>query len=441
MMNLEQCLFVLIMLLFTALGCLRNVDLAAVLLLGLGLRFTVAALEHVGIVALPWSGADSETFYSYAQFYASVPLSQHISEFDPRFAWVYSWVLGFFIRVFGSEYFFLRSLNILIYSVIGLLIYRSLTVSGSSKKNATLGVLIYTLFPITIVLNSVLLREALVTLGVSISLYGFCLFYAKMGVRGLFYIFLGAMLSALFHGAFVLLGIAYMAILVFVPVRSPAQARVAQRHGAAHRLITLFAALCVLGVLGGMSDHFSKVGGVTEVDQVLQERLDRVSTRGSRGESGYAGWLTDNAANPAVQLVRFAYFVAAPFPWDYRNGSDIAAGVCSAFFAYLLFMTVRGRKISSVNKVLSVVAMGSLLAFSIGTDNVGTALRHKSKFFPFLIVAYVLWRSQRQRYAATRDCTVMRDRSICRGCVGCAVGGSANAIKRGPLVAGKLPHA
>lgn len=440
-MTSEQCLFVLIMLLFTAFGCLRNAELAAVLVLGLGLRFTVAALEHVGIVALPWSGADSENFYSYAQIYASAPLSQHISEFNPRLAWVYSWVLGFFIRVFGSEYFFLRSLNIVIYSVIGLLIYRALTVSGSGKKNATLGVLIYTLFPITIVLNSVLLREALVTLGVSVSLYGFCLFYAKMGVRGLFYILLGAILSALFHGAFVLLGITYVATLVLVPVRASAQARVAQRQGAAYRLITLFAALCALGVLGGMSDYFSKVGGVTEVGQVLEERLDRVAARGSRGESGYAGWLTENAANPAVQLVRFAYFIAAPFPWDYRNAADLAGGVCSAFFTYLLVVTVLGRKISSLSKVLFFVAMGSLLAFSIGTDNVGTAMRHKSKFFPFLIVAYVLWRSQRQRYAATREDMLTKDQSIGRVYDGCAIDGSASAIDGGLPVLGGAPHA
>ena len=441
MMNVEQCLFVLIMLLFTAFGCLRNADLAAILVIGLGLRFTVAALEHLGIVALPWSGADSETFYSYAQIYASAPLSQHISEFNPRFAWVYSWVLGFFIRVFGSEYFFLRSLNILIYSVIGLLIYRSLTVSGSSKKNATLGVLIYTLFPITIVLNSVLLREALVTLGVSISLYGFCLFYVQMAVRGLIYIFLGAILSALFHGAFVLLGITYMAILVFVPVRSSTQALVAPRRRVAHRLITLIAALCALGMLGGMSDYFSKVGGVTEVDQALQDRLDRVATRGSKGGSGYAGWLTENAANPAVQLVRFAYFIAAPFPWDYRNAADLAGGVCSAFFTYLLVVMVLGRKISSLSKVLFFVAMGSLLAFSIGTDNVGTALRHKSKFFPFLIVAYVLWRSQRQRYAATRDDMLTKDQSIGRVYYGCAIEGSASAIDGGSSVLGGARHA
>ena len=168
MITLEQALFISIIFSLVFLVSDRGLPSAILLGSGLFLRLVVGWLDQAGLINLPWSGSDSEAFYAQAVDYVQLSWREFFYALEPQQSYVYAWFMGFIMRFMGTDYFYLRVLNMLLGGFIAIIIHRSLIVSGSSRRIALLGMSLYLFFPFAIILNSVLLRESIIAFFISL---------------------------------------------------------------------------------------------------------------------------------------------------------------------------------------------------------------------------------------------------------------------------------
>ena len=206
--------------------------------------------------------------------------------------------------------------------------------------------------------------------------------------------------ATLFHGAMAVLLIMVLLMAACLPP---------QKNGPNNTLVPLLRkeyrllfGICVISIIAliVLFGEFSKIGNAANVFDRMDERLDRISLRGAKGESGYPSWLTENVSNPIFWTPRFVYFMAAPFPWDWRNVVDILSGMLSIFYIVAFSWAVKARKLSASFKAIFIILFVALLAFSIGTDNIGTSIRHRTKFLPLLLVVGLAWINYKRAMAA-----------------------------------------
>lgn len=399
MVSVEQFLLVAVTGCLVYMMALRSLALVLALSVGLVARVVVGWLDFSGVISLPWSGKDSEAFYAAAVAYHNLDWASHLSEFDPQRSYVFSWVLGWFLRVFGEGEFYLRVINMQLGCLSAIITYRALLVAKVRKKVAFWGASFFLLFPFSIILSSVLLREAVIALGVAVIGFGLVKYYAEGRLFGLLLAVLGSLASALIHGGLGALLIVILLLVAAVPPRLTLPSGMAGKSlvSLEQRVLIFVFAVFFLAVVLVFAD-FSKLGNPTEAWGALNERLDRVADRGSKGESGYPLWLTQNIHNPLYWLPRFVYFMGAPFPWDWRNVFDAIAGLVGFSYIVLCFWSFRARQFGGVFLVLGLVLLAGLLLFSVGTDNIGTSIRHRSKFLPLLIIAGFTWIGKKAVY-------------------------------------------
>ena len=90
--------------------------------------------------------------------------------------------------------------------------------------------------------------------------------------------------------------------------------------------------------------------------------------------------------------VKMLYFLAAPMPWDWRGGMDIFTFFAdSMFYLYVIVMLFRNRKLLGERKplirALALMLLGAVIIFGIGVSNAGTAVRHRQKLIPIMLVS------------------------------------------------------
>ena len=363
----------------------RSAPVAAVLAAGLALRSFAGWLDQTKRVSLPWSGADSEVFYALAVQYSLSPIDAHMAELSPQSSYFFAWFMGWIIRMFGPEYFYLRFINMIIGGFTALFVYRSVLVMGGGVRTAFLALCVFVFFPFTVILSSVFLRESIIAFSISAATLGMALYYFQARMSGLLIAVMSAMLGSLFHGAIAIVLLLFLCLLAFISPQ-PRAFGLQTKSGVPGELrlilgVCSMSALVYLVIYG----EFSKIGSFATALDSIGQRFDRVSLRGAKGGSAYPEWLTGNIANPLYWVPRFIYFIAAPFPWDWRTLSDAASAVLGIFYVFLLYWSFRARSANPGFFVLFVIMFVCLFVFSLGTDNVGTAIRHRTKFFPLLL--------------------------------------------------------
>jgi hypothetical protein len=125
-------------------------------------------------------------------------------------------------------------------------------------------------------------------------------------------------------------------------------------------------------------------------------------------EEGGATYLRNYKINSIVDFLilvplRLIYFVFSPMPYDVRGVGDLAAIILdSSFYYFLVYIIVRSRKIIKDNifrifpKIFFILFLTVSIGFALGTENSGTAMRHRSKIFPALIIVVVFMESIKQ---------------------------------------------
>ncbi len=281
------------------------------------------------------------------------------------------------------------AINVFCNILINLNLYKIMNVLQIDKKLKNFLMYICILSPISLIYRSGVLREALIILFVSYSLKSFVTFiYYKKGTESI-KMFLYLILGSLFHSGVIFLASGYFIFLL----GGKKNQKILQ--------LTVFI-IAVLGFIIFQDQLFEKVGG-GDVDKILA--YNNSMELKSAGSAYLVNITTNSLGQIGIYLPLFIfYFMYSPTPDMFRGILDIITFILnSSIYIYitgvgiLTYKKVR-KKLSKLQKqiikVLLFSALFTIAIFSVGTRNAGTAVRHRDKILPFLIVIFAIIRNR-----------------------------------------------
>lgn len=351
-----------------------------IVLIGFILRVLLAVADRF-FIDLPQSSSDAEVFYQMAITYSRAGCGNFVN-FDVSASYVYSALVGQVFACVGTSQIGIQLINCFA-GLIGAISLARLSALIWNQKVADKVILFLLLFPTLILYSAVTLRESLIFMFFSVGLLNYFLAtQTRSTVR-----FVGAILLLVAAGAlhsgmlFAIVGL--VAAFVFS----------SRAKGRGKFIDLLTRASISLLVLAGLyvyagSIELNKFGELGNIDTEAV-----ASIVASRAQGG-AAYLTNLTISSPVDIVwqmpiRMFYFIFSPMPWDIRSLSHLFGLVDVVFWIYLAIIIVRNRKMILANKralTLLMVFATLTVAFSFGTSNFGTAMRHRAKFVPVLFV-------------------------------------------------------
>lgn len=298
----------------------------------------------------------------------------------------YTWFCAVVYHVFGRSPLLLQAINIFFWVLTQAVLVRMVRESGGGKTSNQ-AAWIYALFPIAILYSTAILRESICIFGLVSGMYYWlrAAHHSSLKSYGLCVIFF--LLAALCHyGCIFLLA----GLIVYPNVRW-------QRSGKMTTRSILFRAGVLMATIGLVLGLFYGGGVSTIAPQFTPDELNLQEAAGlgtgslETVRTDYMSGLRTSSPIALTWIIplRMIYFVLAPLPWMVSSPYD-ALGILDSMFylAVIITMFKYGKHIMrnyAISGAVFYCAMGMAI-FAMGTASYGTAMRHRGKFFPVLIV-------------------------------------------------------
>lgn len=386
----------IICLLVAVVGATRRRDVRFALVLGILLRFFMVVVYSNG------SDPDVDGYGQFARQFASLDFPDFVRSV-PRGAYIYSWLIGVFYRVFGESEVMIRSINALMSSCI-LFVTHDMVRSVSGAKAAKNATVFLAFFPSLLRFSSPFSsRETLFVLLVMLVVRQTYRFY----VTGNVWTLVGGLTC------YVLGSVVHTAALFLFPLFVLVLLGGATLGGGRHFSLRLFgvvvllvvAVLMVANGIGAEKFYFEQ-GGLSI------EKMNWISEGSAVGRASYLAGSTSNDPVMFVLLlpVRIAFLLYAPFVWMIAYFKDLLASMDGLVYLFVSVVVVRNvadllrnRKRSARDKYLlclALVLLCMVVGFAIGTSNYGAALRHRAKLICLFVVLCdnrLTWKVRRRK--------------------------------------------
>lgn len=344
------------------------------------------------LICILQNDGDADNYAVYAQQYATMPLADAFLEI-PMGAYFYSWVISFFFRFFGFHFTPVRAMNMAIsmwcvYVTVDIVqdIYQDREIT----KRAALWM---ALFPNLIRFSSYFAnREPMLMLFMLLYLKHSYRFYKNNHIVSLLKSVIMLIPALILHTS--MLAMFALTTLIILTRESKSGNKRSAMIGKAI-LATGMVAVFVYMMASGVGTEKFGVGGGVELS------VSGVSAIGNMSAIGRAAYLKGvNFSNPILTIlflpVRMLYFLYTPFPWMVRAVVDIVGlfdAVLYMVISYRIFCKlcmVRASGVKSSEQkfiiLLTLVLLVVVAMFAAVTSNYGTAIRHRCKLFPLMLL-------------------------------------------------------
>ncbi|MFV8570537.1 hypothetical protein ACNQ6O_04910 [Marinobacter sp. SBS5] len=346
-----------------------------------------AAIFHRYVQPLPEGSSDALVFDRVAVAWATeYGCSGFFDHFNPSASYVYSSLMAVAYSCIDYVPFSVQVLNVLV-GVFGVIFLMSATKTVWGIKYAKRVGYVLAFFPFLVMLSAVGLRESFIFSLFSLGIFSFVKYSYGKGNSWLILCLVSFGLSSLFHGAMALaIGGVFMGIML-KPMLAPIQTK--QQFGFNIVLFLVMLAIFCLGMVYVYSQvSLHKLGSLDELD------VDQISAVVSSRTKGNAAYLTGLEMNGLFDFlwqipIRMFYFLFSPFPWNISSPAHVLGMLDGVFYIVISAMCFKYRKEIFNNPVLLQVLLILLLmslAFSFGTSNFGTAIRHRAKFYLCMLI-------------------------------------------------------
>lgn len=357
-------------------------------LAGVSLRVSMLALDAAGFLTVPNSTVDAAEFIRRADILSHQSWGDLVALLDARSSNNYSVLGAALFKITGFHPYSMQASN-LVAGAVNICLATLLVRKYIGSTAATWAAALLCLYPFAAFNSVIALREEL-----AISLFIFGLTALMRWVdRGNIGPYLAAsglfVLATLVHPGFVGAVIATTGYFLVVAVKG-----LSRSSNGRSALITAFVGLVMfLGALAVLA------GGV-QLSKGMDLSLDRDTLSGtvearfqreSEGGSAYPSFISqgDPFAQPWLVPARAMYFLYSPFPWDVRSPVHLAGLMVGLLYMWLSVRAWRAWRRGALGgrrKVLGLIFIMLTMVFALGTTNSGTAIRHKTKFFPLLVM-------------------------------------------------------
>lgn len=361
--------------------------LAVILAIAYLLRLMVMYADYYHLFPNPFSGVDTEYFHRFTLAYLhddGPPLTN------------YTYVLAFFYTVFGeSGRFMAQFINVLLSFGVLPLFYATLRQLDMSRKRRLFVLSVLAFMPIVLSLSGILLREAWILFFLTLSLFFFIRWYQRGNPVNAFFCLAAVLTTMTMHAGVLSLYLVY--VVAFLTCRTW------KMEGTWRYLAVIGVILLSVFVLyefpGILLDKFS-----SSIAHILRARGNGVEATAVAATevvdiqpvvagSSYLVWMKGLSLPLRLLLMplKMFYMLFSPLPMDWRNATDafvffVDSSVYIALIVLMLSRPLRGKGFQLKRLLICMTFMMTLL-FSWGTSNAGTAVRHRSKFLPVMLIA------------------------------------------------------
>lgn len=381
------------------------------ILIGVLARFAVFAMEMTGIWAPPGCCADAFRFQSLASTLSGSSWME-IAEHLGTGTWAYVSMTAALMKVADvHDRVFMIWVNMVLgVWVLGLTALIAKQMWG--RRVAFLITLITALYPFAIFNSVTALREEPAIFSFLLGLLMFLGWLRSGGIGKLLLAIAGFGIATFFHPGFIaaFVGIAgYLIVENRQVLGGLLRASRVPKKGFQN---ILGGTVLLVAIVGAVVSGYAPLG---ERMDVSERELGEIVAGGfareeAIGGSAYPAFMVhgDPFRQPWLIPARMIYLLYVPFPWDIRSPAHLLGVVSPILYFFLTFHIVKNIRILSRRPetvALLCMFIAFTFIFSIGVTNVGTGIRHKTKFLilPLLLAGAGLQKSRLLRIARLFD--------------------------------------
>jgi hypothetical protein len=355
-------------------------------------RLIVLYLDYYGkdFVNVFHSGGDSERFYLWG-----IDISRNFNLMDEISYTKYTDFLGILYWTIGDQRLFSQFINVILGVWSIFVFYKIIDLFDFEDSKKLFFLILYGLYPQNIIFSSILLREALMQFFFIYSIFFFLKWLMTNERINIYMTVLFVLLCSLFHSGMLISLLIYGYMFFFLDLTI-------HRFKYSFKRITLFFLCCGLSFtfIANSSSILTEKFSVFKTDENDSSLIEKYQSN-SGIEEGGSSYLKNYEISSVADLIffvplKFIYFIFSPMPYDIRGIGDLAAILLdSSLYYFLIFKIIKSRKLIRDNlfrifpKIFFILFLVVSLGFALGTENSGTAMRHRSKIFPALIMVVV----------------------------------------------------
>lgn len=351
------------------------------LFLALFVRIALMLVDIHHIFPLMHSGADSEAFHHLT--------IKNINNGELLFKRTnYTDFLYLIYLLSDSQRIIAQYLNVILGLLSIVYVEKTLTYLAANHKVKEKVVLLMTFFPTHAILSSILLREAWVIFFVTLSVCYFVKWMKEPTDKCFVYSILSVLAASYMHSGTLLLATGYGFGLLFYSKKE-------KKEIFSTKTIVYGAVLGValIGLLTFTDVFTGKFNSLNEEEDLIGS----LSYTDRGAGSAYLTWVQMDSPKDFFLFspLKLFYFLFSPLPLDWRGLGDIIAFFLdSLLYIYLFYIYSLNRKKGDtksklLSKYLFVAVLVTAFVFGWGTSNSGTAIRHRCKLLPVLLICCV----------------------------------------------------
>ncbi|MGL4358061.1 MAG: hypothetical protein ACRCSY_05110 [Cetobacterium sp.] len=302
-------------------------------------------------------------------------------------------IIGFRVAIlFGTlNIFFNMLININLYKILKMLI--------DNRKVIEKSMYLSLLSPITLITRAGILREALIVLFISYSLLYFVkgYKYKQFEKKNLLFSFIFIGLASIFHSGVIFIATGYLIYLL--------------KNIQTSKIQSLILLIIIIGLFFIFKDSFLKKFGDIDTAQIIKQQNYKSIT--NAGSAYLKGANIDNIGKTILYLpLRIFYFLYSPTPDMIRGVLDIGVFlfnstiyIYTTYFSLKYFKVIKKRILKKKRLFLISLFLSffsTLVVFSIGTSNAGTAMRHRDKIIIILLIIFAILKDEYEKYKMNR---------------------------------------
>lgn len=378
--NANIYLIILINLLILLFLILKNYNWGLIIVLIFHwLLYFLVLLFHKYINVLPGSGNDDIRFEQLSLgYYYHIAFGTEINVFQSSTA--YSKLLAFFYYL-GSPHELLPGiLNITIHTIVLILLYKICILVFKNKKVGLLSIILFTIYPLTLVNTVISLREIYIILFILLFTFSILKYHQKRNWLYILLSILSICCGSIFHVGIIGL-ILFLAVYFLIFSKQQFSFK-----------ILIFILLIILFFAFIITTENTKVQSIlNDDDKTISEQNITPTSRADYIMPGESDGIVKN-------IKQELFFVLKPLPWEIRTISDVV-GLTNLLFIWIsIFLGIK-LYVKSKNEnilIILLIVVISYFVFALGTYNYGSALRHRDKssmlLFMFICQYYAVYK-------------------------------------------------
>lgn len=360
----------------------KKIDYKILVIVGFLVRIFLMYCDYYDIFIVFGSGMDTERFHAASLYNMYATEEWKITNYT-------TFLKPIYILSNGSR-LIAQYVNVLFGFFTIIITLHILQNFRLDKKTTLFTTILLTLLPNQCCFSAILLREAWIIFFVTLSLMMFVKWFLYGNQTAAIMSIVVVFVASYMHSGVILVLAGY--IVAFITYSPRAKRVIFNAKGII--LLVIMGIVIVAGssYLGIFTEKFSKL---EDVDDFIQ-----ITNMVSEGGSAYLQWIRTDSVFQSILFspIKMIYFLFSPLPADWRGMTDIVAfmldGIVYLILVYHIMRNMIKRRDNPLKTYIAISVIFTVFTFAYGTYNSGTAMRHRSKIFPIIVVLYAIVRKE-----------------------------------------------